>query len=84
MLAKIGQHPSLESVEHDGDSKIKLHSTIPIECLGDAQVLNIIYPPEIKVPEGDENFTHEFTKLNKYMPFPEFSKMQQVLSKANR
>ena len=75
ILAKLGQHETLENVEHDGASKIKLHSSIPIGCLGDAQVLNIIYPPEIKIRDGDENFTSDFTKLSKYMPYSEFSKI---------
>ena len=36
ILARLGTHPELENVEHDGKSRIQLHSSEPIECLGDA------------------------------------------------
>ena len=52
ILAKISEHPDYAGVEHDGTSKIYLHSSTQIQCLGDAQVLNHIYPVETAVNEG--------------------------------
>ena len=39
----MGTLQESESVEHDGKSQIKLHSSSPIECIGDAQVLQQIF-----------------------------------------
>ena len=77
ILAKVGEHPDYDTVEHDGQSKIQLHSLTPIECLGDAQVLNHIYPTEINnVPSTESKcLTRDLQKLSKYMPYHEFNQM---------
>ena len=40
VLVKMTEIPGCDSVEHDGMSHINLHSSTPIECIGDAQVLS--------------------------------------------
>ena len=47
ILVKMQMIPNdPQPVEHDGSSKIRMNSAAPIECLGDVQVMNYIYPPE--------------------------------------
>lgn len=58
ILVKMSQMPDSEGVEHDGHSQIKLHSSTPIECIGDAQVLAQMFNEE---KEQDSN------KLDYYM-----------------
>ena len=55
-------------LEHDGCSKIRLKSSVPIECLGDAQIINSIYPADL-AKEDSEN---AISKIRQYMPFGDY------------
>lgn len=55
-------------VEHDGSSKIRMNSSAPIQCLGDVQVMNYIYPPE----QARQTTTERESKVRRYMPFDDY------------
>ncbi len=73
-------HNDPAPLEHDGCSKIRLKSSIPIECLGDAQILNSIYPVDLAT-EDSEN---AISKIRQYMPFNEYQKYQRLLKRTRR
>ena len=91
ILVKMTELEGQNSVEHDGRRHIQLHSSTPIECIGDAQVLNQIYPVEkSELNEKGEavrttaDLTRDFQKMRPYMPFSEFQRIHKLLKKANR
>lgn len=78
ILIQMDKLEKTQPVDHDGKSHIRINSSTPIECIGDAQVLSYIYPQEIgvgnvdKVVNGSEDLSRDFQKLRHYLPFPEF------------
>lgn len=67
-------------LEHDGCSKIRLKSSVPIECLGDAQIINSIYPADLAT-EDSEN---AISKIRQYMPFGDYQRYHRLIKRANR
>jgi hypothetical protein len=63
VLVKMTEIPGVNSVEHDGMSHIKLHSSSPIDCIGDAQVLAQIFKPSALDIEG-----LDIVNMKKHMP----------------
>ena len=74
----MGKIDGVEPVDHDGKSHIKINSSVPIECQGDAQVLSHVYTQDIGVGNQDrvvnssQDLTRAFSKLRQFMPFEDF------------
>ena len=58
-----------------------MNSAAPIECLGDVQVMNYIYPPEKARQTTSER---EISKVRQYMPFDDYQRVQKCLRKTRR
>lgn len=79
ILVKMSQIPDSEGVEHDGHSQIKLHSSSPIECIGDAQVLTQIFN-ETR-PSADSN-NLDYSMMRTYMNLPTAKSVIQTVQQA--
>jgi len=72
ILVKMQMIPGDEMpVEHDGSSKIRMNSSQPIQCLGDVQVMNFIYPPE----KARQTTSERESKVRRYMPFDDYQRV---------
>ena len=86
----MGRIEGVEPVDHDGNSHIKINSSMPIECQGDAEVLSQVYPQEIgvgnldRVVNSSQDLTRTFSKLRQFMPFDDFQQINKTLKRANR